>query len=326
MQRFPSSISPVLAVAFIIFALASIAVFEHAAADTNVTSTLPNYFAWNDSIGWIDFYGTLNIQFSGTRLTGYASSAVGYVSLDCATSPAGNVCGASEYGICNGPGPHSGGLCPNGDAGDTTSGALTGYAWNDAIGWISMNCDQSTHGGSNLCGTSNYKVSIDANGDLSGWAWNDVVGWISFNCASAGSTCPPNYKVNTLWRSTSSLGILESSTFDTQSTPGAVLNSIIWQGTLPNGTCVDFQIATSSNSGGPWNYAGPGASAVNFFGAACSAGFLGGQGCAPPDTPICIDPNLSAGARYLRYQVRLKTDRLQTLTPQVDQIILNWSK
>ena len=300
---------------------------ERAVAETNTTSTAPNYYAWNDVVGWLDFYTTNAFFVWGTKISGYASSALGDVSFDCATSPLGNICVASNYGVCNGPGPHqSDGSCPLGDAGDSTGGAVTGYTWNDTAGWISMNCDQTSHGGSNQCGTSNYKVTINSSGDFSGWAWSDAVGWISVNCSNPGTSCPPNYKMNTNWRGTSSIAFLESSTFDTQVTPGGVLNSIIWQGTLPNGTCVDFQIATSSNPSGPWTYRGPGGAADQYFGASCAAGFAGGLGCAAPNTPVCVNPNLVRDAHYLRYRVRLLSDRLQTVSPQIDDIILNWSR
>src|SRR3989338_2782024 len=96
----------------------------------------------------------------------------------------------------------SDGSCPNGDA----QGILSGYAWNDTIGWISLNCDESAHGGSNLCSTSNYKVQIDSNGSFSGYAWNDVAGWISFNCSNNASCDSSNFKVNTSWRATSTVG------------------------------------------------------------------------------------------------------------------------
>jgi hypothetical protein len=313
-------------VAFLALLTAAIVILgNRAAAATNVTSTSPNFYAWNDTVGWLDFYTNDTVTVQGQQLKGYASSTVGPVSLDCASTPIGNVCGAVNYGVCNGPGPHAvDGSCPYGDGGYSTSNKLTGFAWNDTVGWISVNCDQTTHGGSNLCGTVNYAVSIDANGDFSGWAWNDTVGWISFNSISAGS--PVTYKVASLWRSTSSVGYVESATIDTRTTPGGTLNSIIWNGSLPNNTCVDFQVATSTSASGPWNYRGPGGLSDAYFGASCAAGFTGGQGCAPANTPICIDPNLVANSRYLRYRVRLMTNQIQTETPQIDDIILNWSR
>lgn len=313
---------------FIFAALVVAAVFSFggsvvpASAETNISATSTDHFAWEDADGWWDFYSPNTVQVWGTRLEGYASSTVGYISLDCSTSPVGNICSSSNYGVCNGPGPHAtDGGCPNGDA----QGVLSGYAWNDDIGWISFNCDESSHGGSNQCATSNYKVQIDSNGNFSGYAWNDIVGWISFNCANDGSCGSSNFKVNTAWRATSTVGWLTSSIFDTQSTGGVLLNSIIWQGTSPSNTCVDFQIAASNSASGPWNFIGPDGSNTTYYGASCATAPNGGVGCSPPDTPICVNKNDFLNKRYLRYHVRLTSDLLQTKTPVITNIILNWS-
>ncbi|MCL5017486.1 MAG: hypothetical protein M1155_02405 [Patescibacteria group bacterium] len=66
----------------------------------------------------------------------------------------------------------------------STTKEFFNYAWNDQIGWISFNCENT-----NVCNTSNYKVSIDGNGQLSGYAWNDQIGWISFNTSDL-TGCP----------------------------------------------------------------------------------------------------------------------------------------
>ena len=54
-----------------------------------------------------------------------------------------------------------------------TSG-LSGYAWSDNIGWVS------------LSGT-NYGVSVDSSDNLSGYAWSDNIGWIQFGGLDTGS-------------------------------------------------------------------------------------------------------------------------------------------
>lgn len=61
---------------------------------------------------------------------------------------------------------------------------LTGYAWSDTIGWVSLNC-------SNLgtCGTSDYGLSIDADGAITGYAWSENIGWISAESADL-TGCP----------------------------------------------------------------------------------------------------------------------------------------
>ena len=299
------------------------AIFLYAAnAETNIHTDPEQHFAWEDVNGWWDFYDPGTVLVRGTRVEGYATSSSGYVSLDCATSPSGNICASSNYGVCNGPGPHNtDGTCPNGDA----SGVLSGYTWNDSIGWISFNCDQSSHSGSNQCALSNYKVQIGSDGDFTGYAWSDIVGWISFNCANNSSCGSSNFKTKTSWRATSSVGYLESSIFDTEKTSGAILNSIIWQGERPGTTCVDFQIAASNSTSGLWSYIGPSGDATSYYGAACASSLYGGVGCAEPNIPVCVKKSDFVGYRYLRYKARLMSDLLQTETPEINDIILNWS-
>lgn len=306
----------------IVLILALILVWRAEAA-TNVSATTSEHLAWDDVDGWWDFYSTNTVTVYSTRLEGYASSSVGTMSLDCKTSPAGDICGTSNYGICNGIGPHqTDGTCP---MASSTTGTLTGFAWNDTIGWISFNCDNSSHeGGTNQC-PPNYEVTIDANGDFLGCAWNDLVGWISFNNTGACGSATP-FKAKTSWRATSTFGYLDSATLDTGIAEGAALQSITWWGSLPSDTVVDFQIATSSSSSGPWNYYGPAGSETAYYGLACPNVGAGGAGStAPPGTPICVDKTIGA-ARYLRYHVRLRSDRIQTASPRVDDVILNWTR
>lgn len=284
---------------------------------TNINATTTEHYAWNDVMGWIDFYGTDTITVWGTRLEGYASSSFGEVSLDCSTSPSGNICSTSNYGICNGIGPHNtDGTCPNADG----SGELTGFAWNDNIGWISFNCDQTDHGGTNHCSDSDYGITIDSSGNFVGYAWNDITGWVNMNGAL--------HKVATAWRATSTVGYLDSVIFDTNQQNGAVLNSIRWTGDTQEGTYVDFQIAVASSTDGPWVFRGPGGDTGSYYGLPCESSFVGGVnvGGAPEDTAICVDPSQVNNYRYFRYRVRLRSNVLQTLTPQIDDIILNWSR
>lgn len=294
---------------------------------TNISSIARERVAWSDVSGWWDFHNSHTAKVHGTYLEGYANSDIGEVSLDCATAPGGNICANSNYGICNGPGPHlPDGTCPNGDA----SGILSGYAWNDTVGWISFNCDQTSHNGTNKCVESNYRVEIEGgSGDFSGYAWNDIEGWIRFND-------PGNYKVKTEWRATSTIGFLESSIFDTEALGGVVLNSIIWQGTQPGGgASVDFQVAVSNCAngatnppnctGGTWEFKGPDDTNQTYYGARCPNIGLASPAIGP-NTPICIDPLQTLNFRYLRYKVRLKSNLIQTESPVIKDIILNWSK
>lgn len=134
-------------------------------------------YAYSENIGWIDFGSTGTVKVSSMQLKGYADSPVGYISLDCVTSPNGNICSSGSYGVTN------------------TSSTLAGYGWNDNIGWISFNCSND-----GSCGTSNYQVTIDSDGYFHGWAWADTIGWISFNCADFASCGVSDYKVQTGWK------------------------------------------------------------------------------------------------------------------------------
>lgn len=75
------------------------------------------------------------------------------------------------------------------------SSALSGYAWSDTIGWISLSCTTGGPTGGNICSTSNYGISIDGSGNMSGYAWSDNIGWISAQPADVtgcpAGTCTP---------------------------------------------------------------------------------------------------------------------------------------
>ena len=90
-------------------------------AATDIDST--NRYAWNDLIGWMDFYAEDTVKVNSQNLRGYATSTVGDISLDCHTTRSGNICAQSDYQIT------SDGI-----------GALSGYAWNDQYGWVSFGC------------------------------------------------------------------------------------------------------------------------------------------------------------------------------------------
>jgi hypothetical protein len=130
-------------------------------------------YAWNDYIGWLDFgYGAGNVYVYEDYLSGYAYNVnVGEISLDCVTSPFGNICDTSNYRVFR------------------SGNNLSGWAWNDEIGWISFSSGTSTPA---------YGVNVDTeNGMFTGYAWNDIVGWISFNCDDVDLCETSNYKVST---------------------------------------------------------------------------------------------------------------------------------
>ncbi len=260
-------------------------------ASTNISSGGNAHWAWNDAIGWIDFYSPGTVTVSNTGLTGYASSSIGPISLDCATSPSGNICGTSNYQVVN-----------------DGSGSLSGWAWNDGVGWISFCGGQNTA----ACpGTVSYQVTIDANGNFHGWAWNDAIGWIDFNCANNTSCSTSNFYVATQWVATGTVGTLESIPYDTGDVQGAQLDSVKWEGTQPPGTTVEFQFAVSNSSSGPWNFTGPDGTANTYY--VPSA----------PNTPTPLNYSLYNDYRYFRYIVTLVST--PTSTPVVNNVIVNWS-
>ena len=284
--------------------------FTTTATIYGIVDSATTHWAWNDDIGWIDFFipyitGTVNV--SSAQLTGYASSSAGPISLDCGTAPNGsggtqNICGTSNYKVSN-----------------DGSGNLSGWAWNDEVGWISFYWGNTsadpTASKTALCQSySSYcGVSIDGAGVFHGWAWNDTVGWISFNCANT-SCSSSSFDVVTTWTGASQgkTGTLDSQTFDTGVASGAQLNSIMWKGNEPAGTSVGFQIAASNSSSGPWNFIGPdGTSATTYIGISGS--------------PISLGNYSLLNGRYFRYRVILTANTGQTATPQVTGVVVNWS-
>lgn len=277
---------------------------DAAHVSNNISSANADRHAWNEIIGWIDF-GAGEVEVTNTKLSGYASGLqIGPVALDCATTPNGNICG----------GP-SGNWFVAKDIG----GNLSGWAWSDAIGWISFS-------GS----APDYRVVIDPNtGIFSGWAWNDVIGWISFcgnTTGGSGTTggCPlsPTHKVLTSLTPPPLLpggggGFSEgfslvSSVFDTQVTQGAAFNWIMWRGEL-NGGRVGFQIASSNTSGGPWVYVGPDGLETGYYEMAADAQIK---------IPL-TGPNNHNNRRYIRYKIYL--DAAAGTNPRIDDVIISFS-
>lgn len=268
-------------------------------ASTNISNSPSEYWGWNDVVGWIRFNtvsDSLSVTVTNTQLQGYATSTSGDVSLDCATTSIGNICGGSvDYKVTN-----------NG------SGNLSGYAWNDVYGWISFDCHNITNG----CNSSSYQVTIDSNGNFQGYAWNDVIGWISFNCANTISCGTSDYKVKTSWVPTATTGTLTSVVFDTGVAQGAALYSITWQGTKPTGTNVRFQLAVSNDSAGPWNFIGPDGTSNTYYPQDSTLG---------PSDIIPLGYTLYNNARYFRYRATLFSDSISSVAPTVTSISVHWA-
>ena len=274
----------------------------------NISPGATSHWAWNDAIGWIDFYSTGSVIVKSSGLNGYASSSVGDASLDCATARGGSVCnGTNNYQVTN-----------------DGNGYLSGWAWNDAVGWIALFWGNSTSNG--LAPTSTYNaactgyayycgVYIDASGNFQGSAWNDAIGWIYFNCDSPGSPgCGVTYYVQTTWSVGGAAGTLDSTTYDTGIASGSQLNAVLWQGTLPAGGTTEFQFAGSNSSSGPWNFAGPSGDQTTWY-------------VASPGVSVPLSYTLFNNYRYFRYRVNLIQGAGvgASSSPTVNDVIINWS-
>jgi hypothetical protein len=145
-----------------------------------------NYWAWNDTLGWLNF-STAAVATTSLNHWATVQSTGDYIALDCATLPPGGTNNCAADG--------------NFTVSDNSNN-LAGFAWNDTYGWISF-CGNSSGGASTWNGTNwvcpsspTYEVTVNAStGQFSGWAWNDILGWISFNCSNTTSCGSSNYYV-----------------------------------------------------------------------------------------------------------------------------------
>jgi hypothetical protein len=64
------------------------------------------------------------------------------ISFNCSNT---NSCNQSDYGVSL----------------NKTTNELEGYAYSEYYGWFSFNCKTGGVNGANICGTSNYKVTVD---------------------------------------------------------------------------------------------------------------------------------------------------------------------
>lgn len=113
-------------------------------------------------------------------------------------------------------------------------------------------------------------------------------------------------------------GNVVSSTFDTLTSNGATFNSILWKGTKPVGTRVRLQFATSNISTGPFSFIG---------GTSCTASDYYEPNANTPAALGCFSTHHNK--RYFRYKViECSSSDCATAgaqTPQVDDVIVNWS-
>ena len=103
-------------------------------------------------------------------------------------------------------------------------------------------------------------------------------------------------------------------------------NTLGWTEVKPASTTVQFQIAASDSSGGPWTYYGPDGLTSSYYDYSQSNYCAGGSG-----TYTCrIAPDHN-NKRYFRYKIHLCNENgcgsgtAGNSTPQVEKVILNWS-
>jgi hypothetical protein len=86
----------------------------------------------------------------------------------------------------------------------------------------------------------------------------------------------------------------------------------MWHGSQPPQTLVQFRFAGSNSTSGPWLYLGPDGTENSTYDSG-------------PDVSVPVNYSYYNNMRYYRYRVLLFSDLAQTVTPRVDDVILNWS-
>ncbi len=298
MRKLPTTHYSLLTAVFFCIFLIGVGI-TYAAVTPNIdTQNAGERWGWNDVFGWIDMKANNKVAVGTLTVEGYASSSIGDIMFDCATTRLGDTCLTNNFKTTN------------------TNGLLSGLAWNDLIGWISMS------GTTGSPSNTPYGVYITAAGDnknsyFHGWAWSDVVGWITFNCEDYGvSFCATsNYKTQTGAGASETGAEFTSNILDIGTTTG-LFNTLTWKGAQPAGTSVKFQIATAIATSTL-----TGATSTVF---AASTWFDVSPASA---SPVKLTPLLTGveveNRRYIRYRAALSTDGASNL--QIDDIIINWS-
>ena len=289
-----------------IFAICAASGAYLAFATTNIDTFNANEkWGWNDVFGWIDMKAP-NALTVGSTVTGHASSSIGNVLFDCATMPTSPDCTSPK---------------PDFKVLKDADGLMSGWAWNDAVGWISMS------GTTSLPVSLPYQVYLEPQystttgavigSHFRGFAWNDVAGWITFNCldGNGGSFCGANTStVQTGVISASPSAAFISNIFDLGTATG-ILNTITWKGSQPAGTSVQFQIATATSS-----------AALTGDMTAVFASSLAVSAPASPGSPVRLSLATSGvpveNRRYFRYKVTMSA---VGTGPRIDDIIVSWS-
>lgn len=159
------------------------------------------------------FLGLANSVQASTEMHGSAlSSNIGYISFNCYDDVPSS-CGASNYKVTT-----------TADSTDPTNSNLSGYAWNDGIGWIyfgpastsgcpstgadpchvyytgagnmhgfakALSAGDGWDGWINFSGVTVGATDVNGTQTLSGYAWgSDVVGWTNMSGVSVGNPLP----------------------------------------------------------------------------------------------------------------------------------------
>jgi hypothetical protein len=231
-------------------------------------------------------------------LRGYATSNIGKIYFNCnSTDLAGaNSCGTAAFAVSIGA--LSGGTYP-----------LTGYAWNDLVGWISF--------GSNV-NDAVYLKTESGKWTFDGAAWNDVIGWVTFNCVDAsiegsnicGNPGDPfyNYKVQKNGLAAMVSADFVSEIFDTQVT-APVYNYILWRGNT-TGVLAKFDVETSAD--------------LSIWHLLDLASLTSNADCSNPDD-LC-DLSSATHERYIRYKINFASvDFAAAPDFSIDDVIINYS-
>ena len=125
---------------------------------------------------------------------------------------------------------------------------------------------------------------------------------------------------------TSTEATLTSSILDTGVTAGAGFNSLLWQGNLGTGGAVKFQIAFSDCANGATNYPTCDTGTWTYYGLTSQVDYYEFVSPYPMNDDSVAFPTTGSASpqnkRYIRYKVNLSTS---STTPQIDDIIINWS-
>jgi prepilin-type N-terminal cleavage/methylation domain-containing protein len=107
------------------------------------------------------------------------------------------------------------------------------------------------------------------------------------------------------------IGQLDSETLDTGVALGAQFNSILWQGFQQSGSTVQFQLAVSNASSGPWNYVGSDGTSNTYYTPSA------------PGSGVSLSNSIFNNFRYLRYRIFISY--VNGTSSRVDDVVVNWS-